>query len=260
MALACRNSLVAYVAEYIVIMETLSESMCALQWQLGYIFTRPELLEEALTHRSCVRQKGKSKRRRKTICSNERLEFMGDRVLGVLMVEWLLICYPNEQEGELAHRLAHLVSRPVLARIAEQLGLQNVLVVAMHGMQMTAKIMADTLEAVLGAVFLDGGLHPARIVVRRFWKEALKAQLSPPKDPKTALQEWLLARTKSLPVYEVTDIRGADHAPLFVVRVTACGEFAEGCEGSKRKAESMAASLLLNKLQSNGKSSILNGS
>ena len=229
-------------------MEILPESMCALQRQLGYVFTRPELLREALTHRSCVHQQGVRKRQKETVNSNERLEFMGDRVLGMLMVEWLLDCYPKEQEGELAHRLAHLVSRPVLAGIAEQLELQNVLLVAMHGVQMTAKIMADALEAILGAVFFDGGLEPARVIVRRFWKEALNAQASPPKDPKTALQEW-----QSLPVYEVMSVSGSDHAPLFVVRVTACGLFAEGNAGGKRKAESMAASVLLSKLQRNGK-------
>lgn len=122
------------------------------------------------------------------------------------MAEWLLERFPNEQEGALGSRLAHLVSRVSLAEIADRLDLPQSLTVAAHearaGVQTAANVVADALEAVLGAVFLDGGLEPARQMVRDWWKSALDAQAHPPKDPKTALQEWVLGRGQSLPVYE----------------------------------------------------------
>ncbi|OAG76247.1 Ribonuclease III [Acetobacter malorum] len=184
--------------------------------------------------------------------SNERLEFIGDRVLGLLMAEWLLERYPAEQEGALGSRLAHLVSRTSLAEIAERIDLPASLAVATHearaGVQSTANVVADALEAVLGAVFLDGGLDPARNIVRTVWKPLLDAQARPPKDPKTALQEWVLGRGQSLPVYKTIGADGPSHAPLFVVQVTAGGLSGEGRAGNKRAAESAAAADLLEQL------------
>lgn len=226
----------------------------ALQERLGYRFSNPSLLQEALTHRSAAHQKAGGRRRNKAkgAGSNERLEFIGDRVLGLLMAELLLERYPGEQEGALGSRLAHLVSRATLADIAEQLGLAEALSVAEHearaGVQTAANVVADGLEAVLGAVFLDGGLAPARQIVRACWKRILDAQALPPKDPKTALQEWVLGRGQGLPFYETIGADGPSHAPLFVVRVSAGGYSAEGCAGSKRAAESSAAATLLEKL------------
>lgn len=226
-----------------------------LEVRLGYRFVNPDLLQEALTHRSAAHQKagGRKRQKAKGAGSNERLEFIGDRVLGLLMAEWLLERFPNEQEGALGSRLAHLVSRVSLAEIADRLDLPQSLTVAAHearaGVQTAANVVADALEAVLGAVFLDGGLEPARQMVRDWWKSALDAQAHPPKDPKTALQEWVLGRGQSLPVYETIGADGPSHAPLFVVRVTAGGLFGEGRAGSKRAAESAAAADLLEKLE-----------
>ena len=240
-------------------METPSASVVALQERLGYTFTTPALLQEALTHRSAAHQRAGARKRHKAkgVGSNERLEFMGDRVLGLLMAEWLLERYPGEQEDALGSRLAHLVSRATLAVIAEQLGLPDVLAVAAHearaGVQTTANVVSDALEAVLGAVFLDGGLDPARKIVRAFWKAVLDAQALPPKDPKTALQEWVLARALGLPAYETVGADGPSHAPLFVVRVTAGGQSEEGRAGNKRAAESAAAAALLGRLDGSPK-------
>ncbi|MDN7352404.1 ribonuclease III [Acetobacter senegalensis] len=228
----------------------------ALQQRLGYRFVKPALLHEALTHRSAAYQNAGGRRRSqktKGAGSNERLEFMGDRVLGLLMAEWLLERYPDEQEGALGSRLAHLVSRNTLAEIADRFELADYLTVAAHearvGVQATASVVADALEAVLGAVFLDGGLDPARKIVRQAWKPMLDAQARPPKDPKTALQEWVLARGQVLPVYETIGADGPSHAPLFVVEVRAGGQSGEGRAGSKRAAESAAAASLLEKLE-----------
>ncbi len=168
-----------------------ASAVTALQDRLGYQFRNPALLHEALTHRSAAHQNAGGRRRpqkARGMGSNERLEFIGDRVLGLLMAEWLLERYPAEQEGALGSRLAHLVSRATLAEIAERIDLPASLAVATHearvGVQSTANVVADALEAVLGAVFLDGGLDPARAIVRKAWKPMLDAQARPPKDRK----------------------------------------------------------------------------
>ena len=235
---------------------------------VGWRFSRPALLREALTHRSAAHEAqqanlakaGASKtgsRRSGRVAdrgagSNERLEFIGDRVLGLLMAEWLIERYPVEQEGQLGPRLAQLVSRPVLARIAVELGFRDALAVAPHearaGIRDAANVLADSVEAVLGAVYLDGGLEPARRFVRRAWNDVMDGQALPPKDAKTALQEWLLARGLALPVYVVEAAAGPSHAPVFTVRAEAAGRSGSGSAGAKRAAESLAAAELLRRL------------
>src|SRR3954453_9629065 len=143
-----------------------------------YSFKRPDLLQEALTHRWALHG------RRHSHGSNERLEFIGDRVLGLLMAEWLAERYPREQEGELGRRLAHLVSQPVLAGVADAIGLAGVLAVApgeaKAGVTKRATVVADALEATLGALYLDGGLEAARTFVRRAWHDTMSGQATPP--------------------------------------------------------------------------------
>ncbi|MBB2201224.1 ribonuclease III [Gluconacetobacter tumulisoli] len=230
--------------------------LSAVQARIGYRFRRSDLLREALTHRSAAHQRngGVARRARQPaarrgVGSNERLEFIGDRVLGLLMAEWLLERFPDEQEGALGPRHAHLVSRPVLAGIAEAMELPQALDVAEHearaGVRQMANVLADAVEAILGAVYLDGGLEPARGFVRGAWNDAIVAQAQPPKDPKTALQEWVLARGLPLPSYRTVQVDGPSHAPRFVIAVTAAGLSAEGVAGSKRVAESAAAADLL---------------
>jgi ribonuclease-3 len=222
---------------------------------LGHVFARPGLLREALTHRSAVIAKPAGRGRSVPSTgagSNERLEFIGDRVLGLLIAEWLAERYPNEQEGALGPRLAQLVSQPALAAIAEQLGLPAVLAVApgesRAGVRKLATVLADATEALIGALYLDGGLPPARAFVRRAWAEAMQTQSAPPKDSKTALQEWLLGRGMALPVYEMVSREGPPHDPVFLIAVAAAGQRGEGRAGSKRIAERDAAADLLRKL------------
>lgn len=210
---------------------------------LGHTFTRPELLREALTHRSALHG------RRRAHSSNERLEFIGDRVLGLLMAEWLAEQFPLEQEGDLGHRLAHLVSRPVLAEVAMSIGLESALSVspgeARAGVRRLATVLADALEAALGALYLDGGLDRARDFVRRAWDAPMRAQEVPPKDAKSTLQELAHARGKGLPVYSVAARSGPPHAPEFVVTATVGEQTGTGTAGSKRQAEQLAAADLL---------------
>ena len=198
-----------------------------------------------MTHRSAAIGRGSRG-------SNERLEFVGDRVLGLVMAEWLAERFPKEQEGDLGRRLARLVSQPVLAIVADEIGLGDVLSVssgeAKAGVKQRATVLADALEAALGALYLDGGLDPARSFIRRTWNKAMVEQAEPPKDAKSALQEWTLKRTKGTPVYAVTNRSGPPHAPQFTVTVTV-GDFSGvGEAGSKQAAEQAAATALLGNL------------
>ena len=216
-----------------------------LQAILGHVFQRPELLREALTHRSISARRGGF--------SNERLEFIGDRVLGLLIAEWLGERFPAEQEGELGRRLAYLVAQPVLADVADVMGLAAAIAVAPGearvGVKQRATVLADALEAIIGALFLDDGLAPARDFVRRAWDRPMRALAEPPKDAKTALQEWLQAKGKELPEYKIVSRAGLPHAPVFVIAVSAGGVTGTGTAGAKRAAEQAAAANFLRQVQ-----------
>jgi len=212
---------------------------------LGHRFATPALLREALTHRSAARSgRGAG--------SNERLEFVGDRVLGLVVAEWLAERFPHEQEGALGRRLAHLVSQPVLAEIAAAIALPSALAVApgeaRAGVKRRATVLADAVEAAIGALYLDGGIEAARRFVRRAWEPVMAGQIEPPKDAKTALQEWAQGRGLPLPRYELACRQGPPHAPTFVVGVAVGGFHGSGTAGSKRAAEQAAAIELLRQL------------
>jgi ribonuclease-3 len=210
-----------------------------LQQRLGHRFRKPALLEQALTHRSAADP------RRQMLDSNERLEFLGDRVLGLCMAEWLAERFPQEREGDLGKRLATLCSQDVIAPIAEAMGLAAALRVppseGRTGLRAKATVLADALEAVLGALFLDGGLEVARAVIRREWAQAIQVDAKPPVSAKNRLQEFTLGRGQGLPEYSAVSTTGPSHAPLFVVQVTAAGRSAEGMGENKRAAEQAAA-------------------
>jgi ribonuclease-3 len=221
---------------------------------LGHRFAKPALLHEALTHRSASPRAGgrRSGAAPHGAGSNERLEFIGDRVLGLLMAEWLAERFPDEQEGGLGRRLGYLVAQPVLAEVADSIGLVDALAVApgeaRAGVKQRATVLADALEAALGAIYLDGGIAPARALVRRAWHSAMTAQAEPPKDAKTELQEWTQARGQKLPIYAMEALSGPPHEPLFTISVTAGGASASGTAGNKRAAEQAAAANLLTRL------------
>ena len=216
----------------------------AIESILGHSFTRPDLLREALTHRSAARPGARGRG------SNERLEFIGDRVLGLLIAEWLIERFPKEQEGELGRRLALPgvaagAGRGVPRRSVCRQALSVSPGEARAGVRARATVLADALEAALGAIYLDGGLDSARGFVRRAWDAVMTAQAEPPKDAKTALQEWVQARGLGLPRYEVTARSGPPHAPVFEVTVFAGDYSGTGTAGNKRAAEQHAAEALL---------------
>ena len=234
---------------------------------LGHSFTRPELLAEALTHSSAVqRRHGKSpgKAPDKTGAAPhgyERLEFLGDRVLGLVVAELLLRRFPDEAEGPLARRLAHLVRREALHSVALSIGLgRHIRLSAGEDAARTRhspSILADICEAVIAALYLDGGLDPARNFIHRHWEAMIDADAVAPRDAKTALQEWAQGRGHALPRYEVVGMEGPAHARIFTVTVTVDGapdstpETASGA--SKRAAESAAAAALMARIQQNRK-------
>ena len=214
--------------------------------RLPHRFARPDLLLHALTHRSAADP------RKQMLDSNERLEFVGDRVLALLMAEWLAERFPAEREGDLGKRLAVLVAQDALAKVAAALGLASALRIPPNeersGVRNRASVLADAVEAILGAIYLDGGLVPARELVRREWAPLLEASARPPVSPKTRLQEWTLGRALGLPEYMMVSSTGPSHSPVFVVRVIAAGQEADGTGESKRAAEQAAAEKLLAQL------------
>ena len=217
----------------------------------GHDFTNPDLLREALTHRSAIpRFHG----RPATVRSNERLEFVGDRVLALLMAEWLAERFPNEAEGLLARRHADLVAEPQLASIATGLGLSDMLVIAPNearaGVGRGTAVLADALEAILGAIYYDGGLNAARHFVREGWAAAVAGQTRAPKHPKSDLKEWLEARGAALPTFIEAERSGPAHAFVFTVTVTAMDRTGTGVANTKQSAERDAAADLLRQLQS----------
>ncbi len=211
--------------------------------RLGYRFRQRALLTEALTHSS-------ARSRRDGGLDNQRLEFLGDRVLGLGVAQLLLRHFPDAREGELARRFNLLVRMETCAAVARELQLGPDLILdageAAAGGRRKESILADACEAVLGAIFLDGGFQPAQDFVERFWTERLKSAPAAPVDAKTALQEWAQARKLSLPRYRMLRCEGPDHAPEFEAEVSIAGmPPAQGQGASKRAAEQAAAAAML---------------
>ena len=222
--------------------------------RIGHAFVRPQLLVEALTHPSALGADRRRGRRTKPAKRGyERLEFLGDRVLGLVIADLLWRRFENEAEGPLTRRHTHLVRRESLARVAETIGLGRHLIMspseAAAGTAANTAILADACEAVIAAIYLDGGLDAAATFIRRFWEPLISAVERPPRDPKTALQEWAQARGLGLPQYEIVATRGPDHAPVFTVAASlAGGDVATATASVKRSAEAGAAAALLDRL------------
>lgn len=222
---------------------------------IGYRFKRPELLTEALTHPSAIEAAPRRRGRRRAVRgqSYERLEFLGDRVLGLVVAEMLWRRFENEPEGALTRRLAGLVRRETVARVAAELGLDRYLILsrseAAAGAARNSGILADVGEAVIAAIHVDGGFEAARGFVERCWEPLIGEMAAPPRDPKTTLQEWAQGRGLGLPVYRTIEITGPDHGRRFTVGVTVGGaEEASATASSKRAAEAAAAAALLERL------------
>ena len=214
-----------------------------LEARLGYRFSDPNLATLALTHLSAQVAGG---------LSYQRLEFLGDRVLGVVVADHLYGAFPHADEGELSMRLAKLVRRETCAAIAAEWDVGPHVVLGMGeargGGRKKAAILSDVCESVIGAVFVDGGFEPARDLIVRSWGGRLTADAEPARDAKTALQEWAQARALMAPRYEEAARSGPAHAPLFVMRVELPGYAPETGEAtSKRAAEQAAAQAFLDR-------------
>jgi ribonuclease-3 len=214
-----------------------------LETRLGYHFRDRDLATLALTHLSAQAVGGRS---------YQRLEFLGDRVLGVVVSDALYRAFPHATEGELSIRLAKLVRRETCAKIAAEwdVGPHMLLGIgeARGGGRKKAAILSDICESVIGAVYLDGGFEAAHDLILRAWGERLTVEEEPARDAKTALQEWAQARALSAPHYEEAARSGPAHAPLFVMRVELPGFASETGEAtSKRAAEQAAARAFLDR-------------
>ena len=219
-----------------------------LEERLGYAFKDRELLREALTHGSVIDAQ-------KTRRSYDRLEFLGDRVLGLIVAERLLRDHKSEEEGELAPRLNALVNKHACARAARAAGLGAAVTLSpseeANGGRGKEAILGDICESVIAALYMDGGMDAARAFVTRFWGGAFDDVKSAPRDAKTALQEWAAARKRGLS-YVVIEQSGPEHSPRFVVEARIDGfDPARGEAGSKREAQRAAAAAFL-KAYANG--------
>lgn len=223
----------------------------ALARGIGHAFARTELLAEALTHRSALDRQPELKAAFPQ--ANERLEFLGDRVLSLAMADLLLRRFPHEREGDLARRYNALVSAGTLAEIAMSIDLGTYMTLGAserHGGGVKPPILADALEALLGAVFLDAGFAAAASLIERLFGDRLSAHRAVPRDAKTTLQEWAQSRRLPLPDYREVGREGPAHAPIFIVEVTVRGHApARGSADSKREAERRAAAALIERLE-----------
>lgn len=226
----------------------LSADLLAFQDRLGHRFRKPDLLLRAVTHASIGTA---------TRPDNQRLEFLGDRVLGLVMAEALLSADADAREGQLAPRFNALVRKETCADVAREVGLGEVLKLGrsemLTGGRRKEALLGDAMEAVIAAVYQDAGFEAAKALVLRLWGGRIAAVEPDARDAKTSLQEWAQARGMPPPSYEETGRSGPDHAPQFTVRVTlASGETAEATAGSKRVAEQAAARALLARVEWQG--------
>ena len=221
-----------------------SEAIRSFEQRLGYEFSNLSLLVEALTHSSIASDFRKD---------NQRLEFLGDRVLGLVMAEALLEIDQTAPEGTLAPRFNALVRKEMCAEVARQIELGGVLKIGrsemLSGGRRKDALLGDGMEAVIAAIYKDGGFEVAKTIIINLWGDRIKNVRGDARDAKTMLQEWAQARGQNPPNYEVISRSGPDHAPDFLVKVILdSGETSEALAGSKRQAEQMAAKALLQKI------------
>jgi ribonuclease III len=216
--------------------------LAALEERIGHSFADRELLMRALTHTSAA---GGAYAK-----SYQRLEFLGDRVLGLAISDMLYASFPKGSEGDLSRRLSELVRKETCAEVAESWDVGPHLKLGggevQSGVRKNRSVLADACEAIIGAVFLDAGYPAAKALVERAFSDRMKAFRKPPSNPKAMLQEWTLARGLGTPAYETVEQLGPHHAPRFRISVNIEGvEAATGAGSSKRAAEQDAAQNLL---------------
>ena len=212
--------------------------------RIGYVFTDAELLQQALTH-------GSSGRKAKDY---ERLEFLGDRVLSLVIADQLFHNHRKEQEGKLAARHSSIVRGDVCAAVGEAIGLHDFIKVGdtekKTGVHKMKSVLGDVVEALIGAIYIDGGFDAARKVILTHWADVLRHPDTVQKDAKTFVQEWALAKALPLPRYELAGRQGPEHKPQFTVRLTIeKHKEAEGMGPTKQAAEMAAAAAFIKREQ-----------
>ena len=225
----------------------MASSARQLQDRLQYQFSDQQLLTLALSHRSCGSD------------NNERLEFLGDAVLGMTISSFLFQHFPEAREGDLSRIRSQIVRAESLAKIARKLKLGSELLLGPGEMKSGGhrrdSILGDTVEALIGAVYLDAGIVAAETCIRNWFSDSLDAVTldMPVKDAKTSLQEWLQARGKPLPEYQVVKTEGEDHSRLYTMscKIAAVDAAAQATASSRRKAEQLVAEKLLQELEKN---------
>ena len=223
----------------------LAADLKAFEARIGHTFRQPDLLLRAVTHASISST---------TRPDNQRLEFLGDRVLGLVMAEALLGADIAASEGQLAPRFNALVRKEACAEVAREVGLGDVLKLGrsemLSGGRRKEALLGDAMEAVIAAVYQDGGFDAARALILRLWGARIGAVEQDARDPKTSLQEWAQARAMPPPIYTEQGREGPDHQPIFTVEVRLeSGEAELARAGSKRVAEQAAARALLARME-----------
>ena len=208
--------------------------------EIGYRFVNENFLRAALTHASTIKHQG----------DYQRLEFLGDRILGLVIAEYLFRSNPEQSEGQLSAALSTLVRGEACAVAGDAIGLADLVILGSSekakGMNLNRTVLGDVMEALVAAIYLDGGLESARGFVLRTWEPQVLHPSRMTKDAKTFLQEWALARALPIPAYRIVSRVGPEHEPVFVVAVEIKGKApAEGTAKSKRAAEQDAADLFL---------------
>ena len=223
------------------------KDMNKIEDSLKYNFRNRQLLESAITHTNILNKKNDY--------TFERLEFLGDRVLGLSIANLIYKKFLNESEGELARRIAVLVSGKMLAKIAININLQNYIRVSDNfnfSNGQNYSILSDTMEAIIGAIFLDSNYNEVKNVIQLLWKEYILADEMPPKDSKSALQELAMQLKYEMPLYSNYEKEGPDHSPKFTVEVSIKGiNKIQGLGQSKKSAEADAANKLLKIIERN---------
>ena len=219
----------------------LGSELRAFEARIGYSFSTPELLVEAVTHASMSSS---------TKNDNQRLEFLGDRVLGLVMAQALIEADPNASEGALAPRFNALVRKETCADVAREIDLGAVVRLGrsetVSGGRRKLALLGDAIEAVIAAVYLDSGFQAARDMVLRLWADRITQVDDDARDAKTSLQEWAQARSLSPPEYIEIDRNGPDHAPIFTIMAQlSTGVKGSATAGSKREAQQGAARALM---------------
>ena len=226
-------------------MEVNKKKLESLFYKIKYNFKNIIFCVNALTHSSYDSKNYKT--------NYQRLEFLGDRVLGLIISEAIFKRFKNEKEGKLSKRFSDLVSKKTLIEVSKEIGLQNTINTSkeyIDKIKITDSMLADSLEALIGAIYIDSNFEEVKKVVLNLWSKKLSSQEKPPVDAKSFLQEWCLSKKKKIPVYKILEKSGPDHKPTFLVELRIENfQKVQGEGSTKKKAEIDAAQKIIEKIK-----------